>query len=314
MDLTVSVSMITYNHGPFIAEALESILGQECDFDFEIVVGEDCSTDDTRDVLEAFANAHPGRIRPILRGENVGSTRNFCETLSSCRGRYIAMMDGDDRMLPGKLQKQADFLDRHPESVMVAHDLREFDSESNETLRIVAPARRRDFYGLRDLLREGSVFGNSSKMFRREALPDPPVDPRIKAIADYYLTLQVVNHHRLGYLQETLGEYRIHPGGLMKTTDGAKVLHDIQLTLDSLTEKYGDEYEADYAHMRAYSYLMSGVDFLKKDETTRARRELLKSLESCWHHTRGQLFYLFLSYLPAPARHSMLRWIGHARS
>jgi cellulose synthase/poly-beta-1,6-N-acetylglucosamine synthase-like glycosyltransferase len=81
----LSVIVVTYNHERFIAQALDSILAQRVDFDYEIVVGEDCSTDSTRDILMDFHRRYPGRIVPLVREQNLGATRNFEDVLASSR-------------------------------------------------------------------------------------------------------------------------------------------------------------------------------------------------------------------------------------
>src|SRR5271167_3774085 len=94
--MKLSVMMITYNHEGFIAQAIESVLAQRVNFDYEIVVGEDCSTDRTRDILMDFHRQYPDRIVPLLRNQNIGAMRNAEATLAACRGQYLALIEGDD--------------------------------------------------------------------------------------------------------------------------------------------------------------------------------------------------------------------------
>jgi glycosyltransferase involved in cell wall biosynthesis len=126
----VSVCITAYNHEPFIAECLETILMQETDFPFEIIVGEDDSTDGTREICKAYAEKHPDKIRLFLRDEkdkiyiNGRKTGrfNYMENLKAARGVYIAMCDGDDYWLvKDKLQRQRDFMQAHPECTLVCH-------------------------------------------------------------------------------------------------------------------------------------------------------------------------------------------------
>jgi glycosyltransferase involved in cell wall biosynthesis len=114
--MKLSVAMITYNHERFITQALESVLAQRVNFDYEIVVGEDCSTDDTRAIVMYFHRRYPGRIVPLLREKNIGGARNIELTLAACRGQYVAMLEGDDYWTcEDKLQRQVDFLDANPD-------------------------------------------------------------------------------------------------------------------------------------------------------------------------------------------------------
>src|ERR1039457_6922720 len=90
----VSVSMITYNHEKFIAQAIEGVLRQETDFPVELVIGEDCSTDGTRKVVQDYATRYPNVIRALLPASNLGMMRNAVETLRACRGEHLAALEG----------------------------------------------------------------------------------------------------------------------------------------------------------------------------------------------------------------------------
>ncbi len=113
----LSVVFITYNHEPFIREALDSVFMQETDFEFEIVVGEDCSTDGTRDIIREYNDKYPGRMKLLFREKNLGCpTLNVYQTIMEAEGEYLAFLEGDDYWTdPKKLQKQVDFLESNPE-------------------------------------------------------------------------------------------------------------------------------------------------------------------------------------------------------
>jgi len=111
----LSVCVITYNHEGYIRANLNSILNQECDFDFEIVIGEDCSTDATRQICEEYAKNNP-RIVLLPSDKNMGMIPNFLRTIDACKGKYIAFCEGDDYWIhPLKMQKQVDFLEKNSE-------------------------------------------------------------------------------------------------------------------------------------------------------------------------------------------------------
>ena len=106
----VSVCMLTYNHEKYIAQAIESVLMQKTDFDYELVIGEDCSVDKTREIVKKFQLKCPNIIKPIYHERNVGASRNCFEfVLPACKGKYIALLEGDDYWIDSlKLQKQID--------------------------------------------------------------------------------------------------------------------------------------------------------------------------------------------------------------
>lgn len=116
----VSVSMITYNHAPYIANAIQGVLQQKVDFPIELVIGEDCSTDGTRDIVFNYQKKHPDIIRVITSEKNVGMKHNGYRTTKACRGKYIAFCEGDDYWhAPDKLQKQVRYMEDHPECGLV---------------------------------------------------------------------------------------------------------------------------------------------------------------------------------------------------
>lgn len=116
----ISVIVATWNQADTIGRALNSILGQRTNFPYEIIIGEDASPDDTRRVCEEYAMRYPGVIRLMPSAPNKGVTRNYFDCLEAARGEYIADLAGDDHWTDmDKLQRQADFLDHHPEVVLV---------------------------------------------------------------------------------------------------------------------------------------------------------------------------------------------------
>jgi hypothetical protein len=131
----VSVGMITYNHEQFIEQAVRSVMMQETDFDYELVIGEDCSADNTREIVLRLKDEFPGKIKLILHPKNVGMAANFVTVYRACQqGKYIALIDGDDYWThPRKLQIQVDHMDSHTECRICVHSANEVDS-TGETI------------------------------------------------------------------------------------------------------------------------------------------------------------------------------------
>ena len=119
----VSVKMITYNHVPFIAKAIEGVLQQKANFPYELVIGEDCSTDGAREIVFDYQKKYPDIIRVITSDMNVGMKKNGYRTTKACRGKYIAYCEGDDYWHdPSKIQLQADYMESHPTCGMILTD------------------------------------------------------------------------------------------------------------------------------------------------------------------------------------------------
>jgi len=125
-DPLVSVCIITYNQAEYIEEAVDSVLEQQVDFEYELIIGDDCSTDGTREILKRYQCAHPDRIRLNLHDEHydgIPARKNMVTNLESARGKYVALLDGDDYWIsPDKLQRQTEFLEAHPGVSLSSHD------------------------------------------------------------------------------------------------------------------------------------------------------------------------------------------------
>src|SRR5438552_5521342 len=132
--MKLSVALLAYNHERYIAQALQSVLSQQLASAFEIVVGDDASTDGTREIISGFQRMHIDRLRTIFPDRNLGSHGNkmWRQVLEGCRGEYIALLDGDDYWTsPEKLQTQVAFLDTHPECVACFHNVTAFNDEDS---------------------------------------------------------------------------------------------------------------------------------------------------------------------------------------
>jgi len=131
----VSVKMITYNHEPYIARAIEGVIGQKTEFPFELVISEDCSNDGTREIVLEYQRKYPDIIRVLISDQNIGATKNTYRTDRACRGKYIAYCEGDDYWHhPLKLQKQVDFLEANPDYGFVHSDYIAYDVSKKKRL------------------------------------------------------------------------------------------------------------------------------------------------------------------------------------
>ncbi len=125
--MKLSVFVVTYNQEKYIRQCLDSILMQEVDFDYEVVIGEDHGTDDTRAICEEYAEKYP-KVRLLPLTENLGIVKNWKRVLSECTGEFVAMCEGDDYWMdPRKLQKQVSFLESHKEFSICCHNVKDLN-------------------------------------------------------------------------------------------------------------------------------------------------------------------------------------------
>lgn len=140
MSVVVSINCITYNHEPYIGEAIEGFLSQQTNFEFEILIGEDCSTDQTRKIIDKYVTKYPTKIKLITSGENVGALKNAFRLHEQSQGKYIALCEGDDYWTdPFKLQKQVDYMEKNPDCTLCFHNAKVLGPNKEETGKIVVP-------------------------------------------------------------------------------------------------------------------------------------------------------------------------------
>ena len=163
-NILVSVCMITYNHEKYIAQAIDSVIMQKTNFDYEIVIGEDCSTDRTREIVLEYKTKHPDKIKLLLQEKNVGMMQNFIDTLKACSGKYIALLEGDDYWTdPNKLQEQVDFLEANPEYSM-CFTARHIVDEINGIKR--NEYYNKNIFTINDIVQNGFISGTQTTVFR----------------------------------------------------------------------------------------------------------------------------------------------------
>ena len=139
MENIISVVILTYNQQDTIGRAIDSVLMQQCHVPFEIIIGEDASTDNTRAICQEYATKHPDIIRLFCNEHNKGITDNYFDCLLECRGKYIADCAGDDFWIdPEKLEKEVCVMESHPNVTMVITNWQLY----NEQTRQISPSRQ----------------------------------------------------------------------------------------------------------------------------------------------------------------------------
>lgn len=224
-DVTVSVFMITYNQATFIAKAIDSVLMQETEFSFELCLGEDASSDGTREICLEYARKHPNRIRLFLRtredvlfvdGFPTGH-RNARKTFDACRGKYIAICEGDDYWTDKhKLQKQVEFLEEHDECALVFHSAYEYWGDQDSRNRVIAARYDHDAWvpARKVILGGGGFIPTPSIIYRRRLLYDdrPPflIDP---PVGDIVIQVVMAVRGKIRYMNSTMSVYRRNAPG-----------------------------------------------------------------------------------------------------
>jgi len=212
--MKVSVLIMTYNHAPFIAQALDSALMQATNFPYEIIVSEDCSTDGTREIVQTYHNRFPEKIRLMLSERNIATNAIVVRGIEAARGQYVALLDGDDYWISAeKLQKQADFLDSHSHCAMCFHNATVIHEDSSEEARLWTPEHQPELTSLEDIWM-GNYIATCSTMFRKGLFERFPAwYDSFFPITDWPLHILNAEHGQIGYLNTVMGVYRYHSGG-----------------------------------------------------------------------------------------------------
>ena len=256
--------MITYNHESFVAQAIESVLMQETDYPVELVIGEDGSTDGTRAICAEYARIHPERVRLLLGERNLGMMANMVRTLAACRGPYVALCEGDDYWTdPRKLQKQTEWLDRHPEASFCFHPCR-IETAGSAAGETGAPgghrftgARKQETFADGRALVMWCIVPTVSAVVRRSMLPDFGDEWQTAPVGDWPLFFHLAMRGPFGCLGETMAAYRLHGGSAWSsksvTAQKNTVLEAYRFIRKLGVEVYPNEFrKADVNQLRDY--------------------------------------------------------------
>lgn len=206
----VSVCVVTYNQEKYIAQCLQSIVDQKTDFDFEIIVGDDCSTDGTRKIIMEFVEKFPDKFKILFHPQNIGAAFNYARTHELAAGDYVAHMDGDDLMLPFKLQKQVNAFAENPSCVIVSHDMLIINGNGSIN-KSTFKRHKSGVNTLWDLYKTLPFFAHSSKMVKRDV--ESKVLPTIsKNTLDIELHVAMAENGEIFHIDEPLGSYRVGTG------------------------------------------------------------------------------------------------------
>jgi glycosyltransferase involved in cell wall biosynthesis len=221
--LKLSVLVPTFNHENFIVQMIDGALMQKTTFDFEIVIGDDASTDNNPMIIKEYAERFPDKIKAFLHPQNLGPTEprelggknNVAFLFSQCQGEYIALCEGDDYWTdPLKLQKQVDFLENNPDYALCHHQL-EVIYEDDSPKHFFNLENQKKTSTIEDLLADKTWFlGTASTVFRNVFKQGMPDWWWKTASGDLGIFIEVARFGKIKYLSDSMGCYRKHRGGM----------------------------------------------------------------------------------------------------
>lgn len=217
-DVMLSICVPVYNHERYIVQALDSILMQKTQYSYEVLVGEDCSTDNTRLVLKEYEKKHPNKFNILYRNKNMYSEEinNNLDLMLRSRGKYLVVLEGDDYWEDEyKIEKQISFLESHPEYIAVAHNCIVVDENSNE-IDMIYPECKDNEYTLdhfcNDILPGQTATFMTKNYFVQHHFDISLVTTKLH-IGDRPLYFSVASCGRIYCMQEKMSAYRFITNG-----------------------------------------------------------------------------------------------------
>ena len=247
--LLLSVIMITYGHENFIEQAIKGVLIQECNFDFELIIANDCSPDNTDIIIKDIIANDPraGKIKYVRHNNNIGMMPNFIYALQSAKGKYIALCEGDDYWtLPSKLQKQVDFLEANPDYGLCHTYYSRYIQTTHETVYKNTSFSTRDvFFGL---VKSEYPIGTLTAVFRNEIwkkyIKDIDLYSRDWLMGDLPFWLYLSRDYKVHYHDDITAVYRVTEESASNTRDLNKMIRfdkSVKEVKLFFLEKYADD-------------------------------------------------------------------------
>ncbi len=312
-SIKVSILCLTFNQKAYIRDALDSFVSQITDFSYEILVHDDASDDGTREIVQEYERRFPDKFRPVYQTENQYSkgVNIFEEILvPRARGTYLAVCEGDDYWTDRKkLQKQADFLDRHPDYSACTHSTKIINC-INGRARIYHPARHSYTLKPEDvILWDRNCFQTSSLMYRK-LYAYKPREMNAGEVGDYPLALWLLSQGRIYYMKEVMSVYRKMAAGSWSEKRNKMNQLEAKRSLVKAVNRmlcYYDDYTG-----RKYSKWIRAVKRRGKTDILSAQgryREVVRNYRDVWmrYRKRSMVLLFIRAYFPKTAR--LAEWV-----
>jgi glycosyltransferase involved in cell wall biosynthesis len=270
--MKINVVVTAYNHERYIAQCLESVLNQKGDFQVEVIVGDDCSTDNTRKIIEEFQARYPQMIHVLPVEENLGIPKNLKRCLDACSGEYIAICEGDDYWTDeNKLQKQKDFLEtRRDCSMCFSAILLYYQEENSTTPHHAQSLLQKDVITIEDLIESNYIGNFSCCMYRTDIVKKLPQGIYDLRTDDWIFNMACSQFGKIGFIPDKMSVYRIHSKGAWSGKDRFEQLDYIRNYIDVSNKFFDYKYDALFSQRKKVVenriiYLKTLADTQKRD-------------------------------------------------
>ena len=268
----ISVALVTYNHEKYITQCLDSILMQKGDFDLEVIIADDYSTDMTGQIVRDYQEKHPDIVRVLSTTANVGIARNVKRCLDACSGYYIALCDGDDYWTDAyKLSKQAAFLESHPDYSLCFNALVIYFQNDNryETFSDQLSLKR-DTLTTEDLVVHNYIGNASCCMYRTSVIRQLPEEIYNDYFGEWVLNMACGRTGKIGFLRDWMSVYRKHSGGVSSGASPIDKGPFMCAAIDSYSHLFSYDYDRQFRQRK--KAIERYIDECKRQLQPRSRK------------------------------------------
>ena len=274
----ISVVVTAYNHEKYITQCLDSILMQKGTFDLEVILGDDCSADRTRQIMQEYAEKHPDIFILLPPVANMGLAKNIKRCLNACSGDYIAFCEGDDYWTDThKLQKQVEFLQEYQDYAMCFNAIMCYHEEKN----IYEPnfdqlIFERDYLTIHDLLKSNNVIVNfSCCMYRTSIVRKFSDELYDMPIADWMFNMVCSRFGKLGFIRDWMSVWRKHSKGAWSGKSHRDQDQEVCQIIDAYNKFFNYEYNKQFSRLKNEILIQYGNNFNQEAPFLKKYRGLL---------------------------------------
>lgn len=214
MNILVSIICITYNHEDYISTAIEGFLMQRTNFEFEILIGDDYSKDNTQQIIKSYINRFPDKIKLITSGKNIGARNNLKRTWEEAKGKYIAICEGDDYWTDEyKLQKQIDYMEANLECSLCCHNVEIYNETLKKKVGIFKECIDKKFFVKDVIINGGGFLPSASLVYRKEIIDNLPEWYMNVSVGDYPLQMIASTYGYVYFMKDIMAVYRLNVPG-----------------------------------------------------------------------------------------------------